>query len=716
MQGRFRGRVVAFTCAALMVACVDTSVPSAAPGDAATQAEGGANGPSRPPPPGELAPGPIITPPTATKPSDASIEAGQRPPDAASDNDGSVGVDARVVCGDGRVDTGEACDTGKDACCNATCTGPGRVGATCRASAGACDVAEVCDGTDVACPGDVMQPLGHVCRAASGACDVAEICNGVGPTCPNDAVAPDTFQCGTAGSEECDADDFCDGTAKSCPDLVKPNTATCGSAPSGACDAQDHCAGVGTTCTPEFAPSTTTCGSSVDTECDNPDTCDGAGNCQVNNEPNTTNCGDQGVECHVNDKCKGDGTCEDKGFLGPGTACGDLADCVIEECNADATCVNTEAPEADGYACYVGGVTLPDPTNGQCSTGTCCPGATTNQGPTTCGFRAGRNVVFLASQPIPGMTPGGIADKDQLCNTLARGANLGGDFHAWLSTSQTNARDRIGSGPYVDVSGRTIANDKPDLTDGMLTVPIEIVEMNLVGVPTPVWTGTNPDGTTNPANAGDWTIPVAGPALPGLVGISSAGPERPRRRRRWRVGRAYRCRNARRPRVDRGRRRRRRRHRLRDDGRGRRGRRGRRRQRQQWYGRTDLGRRGGRRLRRCRQFRRPQGNRLQRVPRQRWRKRKHRHRRQRWRRSDLLLRHDAHRSERRRWRRWIRGRRRRWRRLRRHDRLHGQRQGRRRRRRRRHVGHQRPHRCLDDQRRAQRQRSDHDLVLTPEIA
>ena len=42
----------------------------------------------------------------------------------------------------------------------------------CRASVGACDIAESCDGTAITCPSDVLIAAATSCRGASTACDV----------------------------------------------------------------------------------------------------------------------------------------------------------------------------------------------------------------------------------------------------------------------------------------------------------------------------------------------------------------------------------------------------------------------------------------------------------------------------------------------------------------------------------------------------------------
>lgn len=64
-----------------------------------------------------------------------------------------------VKCGNGTLEAGEMCDVGAangtpDSCCTATCLFAPST-SVCRASAGACDVAEMCTGTTLACPADV---------------------------------------------------------------------------------------------------------------------------------------------------------------------------------------------------------------------------------------------------------------------------------------------------------------------------------------------------------------------------------------------------------------------------------------------------------------------------------------------------------------------------------------------------------------------------------
>jgi ELWxxDGT repeat protein/cysteine-rich repeat protein len=153
------------------------------------------------------------------------------------------------VCGDGFVETGvEECDDGNTTdgdCCSATCQleAPGttcgtaippcgarqcdgagscnlvpvNAGVTCRASVGACDIADVCDGVQPLCPvADTVEPSTVLCRPAAGPCDyAAEYCTGTTPTCPADWLLSGT-PCGTSANP-CDPPSVCLGISADCP-------------------------------------------------------------------------------------------------------------------------------------------------------------------------------------------------------------------------------------------------------------------------------------------------------------------------------------------------------------------------------------------------------------------------------------------------------------------------------------------------------------------
>ncbi len=112
------------------------------------------------------------------------------------------GVCCNTTCGGGDPNDCQACSVAAGAAVDGTC-GPRTAGIVCRAAAGACDVAETCDGTSLACPTDALVAPGTICRAAVDQCDQAESCTGTSPACPDDINMPDQSVCiladGTGG-------------------------------------------------------------------------------------------------------------------------------------------------------------------------------------------------------------------------------------------------------------------------------------------------------------------------------------------------------------------------------------------------------------------------------------------------------------------------------------------------------------------------------------
>jgi hypothetical protein len=109
----------------------------------------------------------------------------------------------------------------------ATRFSPRPAGTMCRAAAGACDVAEVCDGTAGECPADGFAASTVACRAAVGACDVAERCTGTSAVCPANVLAAAGTVCRASSTvAACDPAEVCDGTAAQCPADVVSRTPT----------------------------------------------------------------------------------------------------------------------------------------------------------------------------------------------------------------------------------------------------------------------------------------------------------------------------------------------------------------------------------------------------------------------------------------------------------------------------------------------------------
>lgn len=246
----------------------------------------------------------------------------------------------------------------------------------CRAPAGVCDLAEVCDGSTHSCPTDSFLPDTTVCREQDGNCDVEEKCTGTGALCPDDLVQPNTFEC-RASAGICDVADYCDGSTKTCSsDVFKPNTEVC-RASVGECDLDDYCTGSSAECSADakstalcradagecdvaeycdgsnycpddaFEQPGTACGDASDTACDNPDTCDGYGYCLDNHEPIMTLCRADAGDCDLPEYCDEFGLCPSDSFEPSGTACGDPSDTVCDNpdtCDAVGNClVNYES-------------------------------------------------------------------------------------------------------------------------------------------------------------------------------------------------------------------------------------------------------------------------------------------------------------------------------------------------------------------------------------
>jgi hypothetical protein len=121
------------------------------------------------------------------------------------------GTRTSVTCGNGTLDGGEACDFDPSvACCTVDCQ-PLAAGSPCTlsdalcsllpATCGGCAVGS-CDGAG-ACT-QAPRPAGTTCRPAAGACDIAETCDGVGLVCPPDEVVPPPDTDGDGLNDGCD--------------------------------------------------------------------------------------------------------------------------------------------------------------------------------------------------------------------------------------------------------------------------------------------------------------------------------------------------------------------------------------------------------------------------------------------------------------------------------------------------------------------------------
>ena len=129
---------------------------------------------------------------------------------------------------------------------------PAPLGTICRASAGPCDVAEICDGVSTACPIDGFKAVTEVCRPKAGDCDrEEETCTGTSAACPDDTILGKGATCRSAVSK-CDVAEYCDGVSPVCPvDVFAPATPviTCRDSTDGnVCDPEEDCTGTSNHC------------------------------------------------------------------------------------------------------------------------------------------------------------------------------------------------------------------------------------------------------------------------------------------------------------------------------------------------------------------------------------------------------------------------------------------------------------------------------------
>ncbi|UVK38022.1 hypothetical protein LHFGNBLO_005144 [Mesorhizobium sp. AR10] len=141
--------------------------------------------------------------------------------------------------------------------------------------------------------------------------------------------------------------------------------------------------------------------------------------------------------------------------------------------------------------------------------------------------------------PGKGADLGGLKGADAHCGSLAEAAGVTGKtWAAYLSTSDADARDRIGKGPWVNAKGVKIADDVASLHSDANAITKETA-LNEKGEVVngrgdkpnrhDVLTGSKPDGTkVADQTCGDWTMSGAeGVAMVGhhdRVGLDDSAP------------------------------------------------------------------------------------------------------------------------------------------------------------------------------------------------
>lgn len=127
--------------------------------------------------------------------------------------------------------------------------------------------------------------------------------------------------------------------------------------------------------------------------------------------------------------------------------------------------------------------------------------------------------------PGNGADLGGLEGADAHCQSLAEAAGASEKtWHAYLSASGVNARDRIGSGPWHNQKGEKIADDVASLhsdANGITKATALDETGNMINgrgdQPNrhDILTGSNPDGTAAEQTCEDWTASGEGSAIVG---------------------------------------------------------------------------------------------------------------------------------------------------------------------------------------------------------
>jgi hypothetical protein len=133
---------------------------------------------------------------------------------------------------------------------------------------------------------------------------------------------------------------------------------------------------------------------------------------------------------------------------------------------------------------------------------------------------------FVTSRGVAtGGNFGGIAGADAFCAELATAASpslASRTWHAYLSTSTEDARDRIGAGPWRNFAGVIVANNVAQLHDQAAGGTLEqtwalgdaTIALDETGAQVPsgqpavlhdILTGSNQDGTASANTCTDWT-------------------------------------------------------------------------------------------------------------------------------------------------------------------------------------------------------------------
>ena len=147
-------------------------------------------------------------------------------------------------------------------------------------------------------------------------------------------------------------------------------------------------------------------------------------------------------------------------------------------------------------------------------------------GPAAMAQDAGMSFFITSQGPGDGANLGGLEGADAHCNQLAEAAGTSGKtWRAYLSAGDTNARDRIGSGPWHNATGAVVAENIEALHGDANAIGKQVALSEkgeeIAGRGDQpnrhdILTGSNPDGTAMAdMTCNDWTTNGEGSAMVG---------------------------------------------------------------------------------------------------------------------------------------------------------------------------------------------------------
>ena len=356
------------------------------------------------------------------------------------------------------------------------------------------------DAGDTRPPEPDTQPPTSDAKADTDACLNRELCNGVDDDC--DGAVDERCHCdymgeprGVCGGHMRDVDgncprpaDYvateegdasCDGRDNDCDGEIDEGTCPCTDGNSRPCyDGPAGTAGTGI-----CRQGSQTCQNGSWGSCTGQRTPEPQASCSDTSDNDCDGATNEGCPCDYDGKSAGvcagqtrdtSGQCtQPADYEAAEQSCGDMKD---NDCDGDTDFADADCKKAAGQSCGA------DPEcRSVCKTGSCA------------------HRIFVTSQAYDGAL-GGLSGADTKCQMAASAAGLAGTWKALLSTKMQSAKGRLRvAGPVVNLGGRDVANGKSDLWTTPIKNPVEFDETG-ASVTARVWTGTNPDGSSDHTN------------------------------------------------------------------------------------------------------------------------------------------------------------------------------------------------------------------------